>query len=66
MSTEEPLNGGQPADDRSDRAVLAGRLACFREAPGIFALLGSVAFPAGARRTGSSWDDLNLVGSSTR
>ena len=38
------LDGGQPADDRSDRAVLAGRLACFREVPGIPGGPGRVRF----------------------
>jgi hypothetical protein len=54
------LNGGQPADDRSDRAVLAYRLACFREVPGsspCWAVSGSC---RGAR-TGSSSDDVDLV-----
>jgi hypothetical protein len=37
-----PLGGGQAADDRNDRAVLADRLTCFYEVPGIF----------GGRRTG--------------
>ena len=35
------LDGGQAADDRSDRAVLAGSLAGSREVPGIFGRLGS-------------------------
>jgi hypothetical protein len=35
-----PLDGGQATDDRSDRAVLGGSLACYREVPGIFGGLG--------------------------
>ena len=52
ISQARPLDGGQAADDRSDRAVLGGSLACSREAPGIFGGLGSVrlllARPGGA------------------
>lgn len=43
-----PLNGGQAANDRNDRAVLADSLASFREVPGIFGGLGTVR-PARAR-----------------
>src|SRR4029077_7352381 len=44
-----PLDGGQAADDRSDRAILAGGLACFDEVPGIFRRPGSVRLLAGRR-----------------
>src|SRR4051795_5120402 len=37
-----PPGGGPPGDDRNDRAVLADRLACFGEVPGILGGLGGV------------------------
>src|ERR1700753_4055589 len=37
------LGGRQPADDRDDRAVIADRLAGFREVPGILWLAGVAA-----------------------
>src|SRR5689334_7662156 len=43
------LDGGQAADDRSDRAVFGGGLARFCEVPGIFGGLGSVRLLLGPR-----------------